>query len=201
MLKLNKDEFILKTFNEKYDLNGDYEIYPCGSRHYGTNHCDSDHDYIIINKKIDERVKVDSMHLIFIKEERWRLALNTHQIFELDVMYTNKNCLEKYSQIFRLDIDKLYHSVLQTFDEELGRSLSYLMIGNEYAAKKNMIYAWRAIYLGAYLSQHPTLDYGPHLKKFWQDIMSCQNLRNCKKKCLDYLDEYKLLYKKITCGL
>lgn len=180
MLKLNKENFALSTINEKFDLGGDYEIYLCGSRRYGTHHPESDTDYIVINNKIDQKIKIDPVHLIFMKRETWQLALRNHRLFEIDA--------------------KLYRSVVQTFYDEIGRAFFYLAVDNEHAARKNMTYAWKATYLGTYLTQFPTLNYGTHLKDCWKEIVfSGKDLLECKKKCFDALKEYKNFYKRVTC--
>jgi len=144
----------LNLIKQKFSLNEkDISIYLYGSRIYGTNKENSDYDYLIINKKINnQEIKHKIVNLHLYTEEHFQEILNEHKIVALEVyFYNNIN-----NFIFNLDLQKLRKSISEKASNSWVKCKKKLTVeqGEYYIGIKSLFHSIRIIEFGIQIAKY-----------------------------------------------
>ena len=120
-------ETILKDFY--LDDDNVLAVFPYGSRVYGTNRKDSDHDFIIVLKQ----VKVDSdrldsqnnpISITLYSEETFKQRVEEHKIFALECLFCPKDLVLKNKLDFQFKLNKsnLRHAISEKCSKDWNQA-------------------------------------------------------------------------------
>lgn len=149
------------------------EVYPYGSRVYGTASANSDSDYQLVyrgsyNKdscQYDSRDKKISVHTHSV--ESWDRHLQNHKIFALECQFLGK---EYWKPSFSLDLSQLRHEISAKTSNSWVKCKKKITVENDYVIGiKSMFHAFRMPMFGIQIATHGSIVDYSEANYLWRD--------------------------------
>lgn len=176
---------ILQKFNLAEDKI--VNIYPYGSRVYGTQSDNSDYDYWVICKNnvysnlFAEKRENISIHLY--DENTFLEFLNQNKLPALECIYLPKELLLKYTKSFKFqpDIAKLRVNITEKVKRDVRLAQSRFENSDFYMAKKSIYHAIRTADFGSQIIKHSKIVNYSSVTPVWQQL-----IQNPSEQWADY---------------
>jgi len=159
------------------------QVFPFGSRVYGTEREDSDHDFVAVLKKgiqkKDSILNFGDYHYQVYTHEEFVAKIEAHDIQALECIFLHKDKWLKfrstldYSIFYKLNLNKLRESISTISNNSWVKCKKKLIISGDYdklAALKSCFHSFRILDLGIQLAREPyTLNYS-NKNYIWNEL-------------------------------
>lgn len=164
--------------------------FPYGSRVYGTNRKDSDHDFIIVCKQ----VKIDSdrldstvnpISITTYSEETFKKRIAEHKIFALECLFCPKNLIlkNKLDIQFKLNKSKLRHSISEKCSKDWNQAKKRFSDSQDinpvtgeryvrkvYEGKKSLFHCFRMINFAIQIIEKDKIENFGSCNELWEEL-------------------------------
>jgi predicted nucleotidyltransferase len=179
------------------DANAILALYPYGSMVYGTNHKDSDFDYILVCKdgsiKNDFALEKDRISLHIYDESTFIDQLLNHKISALECIFLPLDRAPNNKKFnFALDIKKLRSSISEKSSHSWIKSKKKFEVEkdhNIYIAKKSLFHSLRIIDFGIQIATNKRIIDYSSTNSIWEEIIT-----NPSEDWNDYKDNYQKIF-------
>lgn len=159
------------------------QVFPFGSRVYGTEREDSDHDFVAVLKKgiqkKDSILNFGEYHYQVYTYEEFVAKIEAHDIQTLECIFLPKDKWLKfrstvdYSIFYKLNLNKLRESISTISNNSWVKCKKKLIISGDYdklSALKSCFHSFRILDLGIQLAREPyTLNYS-NKNYIWNEL-------------------------------
>lgn len=191
---------MLNTIIKDFDLNelGILNVYPYGSRVYGTAGYQSDYDFIIIMKnKSIEKDYMDSRNnknITIYQENSFIDLIGRHRIFALECFFLPKEKMLKCDKDFnfKLNLKTLRSSISEKSSQSWVKAKKKFEVEidrNIYIGKKSLFHSLRIIDFGCQIAEFKTIKNYSSSNYLWNEISS-----NPSENWNDYYSKYHDLF-------
>ncbi len=183
-------DLILKDFG--YQDNNILGCFPYGSRVYGTNKPDSDHDFILVMKEVSaESDRLDSrdnpISITTFSEAGFKQRVNEHKMFALECIFCPQELILKNELKFQFKLDKsnLRHSVSEKCSKDWNQAkkrfsdsqdinpvtgLRY--IRKVYEGKKSLFHCFRMIDFAVQIIKKGKIEKFDSCNELWEELFT-----------------------------
>jgi len=188
-------DLIIKSF--KLDDKEVLNIFPYGSRVYGTHSESSDHDFIlVVNKDVREFSLTSDdgqINVHLYSPEGFADQLKQHKISALECFFLPKEQLlkEKLKFSFSLNKETLRSSISEKASHSWVKAKKKLEVEkdkNVYIAKKSLFHSFRMIDFGKQIAQHSKIVDYASCNSLWEEIRDFPS---------EDWEDYKLQYQEL----
>lgn len=158
------------------------QIYPFGSRVYGTNSNESDFDYVVVMRpgklKAEPTYNKDECHYQVYSPEEFLAKVKSHDIQALECIFLPEHMMSKVNGFnwlkeFTLDKAKLRESISTTANHSWVKGKKKLTISSDYdkyAALKSIFHSIRILGLGIQLGTQGVIYRYNEMNWLWTEL-------------------------------
>lgn len=180
-------------------------IYPYGSRVYGTATESSDWDYIIVTKSGEPKkeIKVTNMDATLYSQEQFQIEINNHEISVLECLSLppEQAILQNVEFSFELDLQTLRHSISSKASNSFVKAKKKLTVTadyNEKIALKSLFHSLKIPMFGSQIADNGKIIDFSCANHFLKDIteMKTNNWEELKSKYQPIYNQLNSEFKK-----
>lgn len=186
---------ILTATSKYWDFNFGLadNIYAYGSRVYGTEHPDSDYDYIVV-ADIDQDIIETLENVTIYSRAAFQKAIDEHEISVLECLFLPADKVLKRTLNFRFDLNlpQLRHSISKKASNSWVKCKKKLTVEKDfdaYAGKKSLWHSLRIISFGTQIALNGKIENYDAINRLYSDIV-----HNPSCDWVYYKKAYKPLY-------
>jgi len=181
-------DLILKDFG--YQDHNILACFPYGSRVYGTNNQDSDHDFILVLKNVaTESDRLDSKHnpisITTYSEAAFKERIDNHKIFALECIFCPKDLVLKNTLNFNFKLNKsaLRHSISEKCSQDWNQARKRFSdsqginpvtgeryIRKVYEGKKSLFHCFRMLDFATQIVETGKINNFDSCNDLWMDL-------------------------------
>jgi hypothetical protein len=159
-------------------------VYRFGSRVYGTNTAQSDHDFIIVREseipREDFSAQCGAYNATAYSTQEFQRQIDAHEISVLECLWLGPEhiLLEKVKPRFNLDKSKLRASLSARASNSWVKAKKKLTVSqdfNEYIAKKSLFHSFRILSFGIQIATKGQIVAYDEVNNLWQSILENSN--------------------------
>lgn len=177
-------------------------VYPYGSRVYGTANSRSDYDFIIVGPKgLQEEInRFGDVDFNFYTKEEWWEKLKRHDIDALECHFHPEPIKLSFYPIFKIDLPTLRKSISTKANHSWVKSKKKLEVeGDIYVGTKSLFHSLRILLFGIQIARYGKIVDFTEANSFWYSIDNDpKDWRYLKDKYQPIFNELATEFKKLA---
>lgn len=173
-------------------------VYPYGSRVYGTNTENSDHDFILVADSTGdtESITSDGVDATIYSVKAFEEALMKHEISTLECLWLPTVDSSHFLSKFKLDLSVLRRAIATKASNSYVKAKKKFTVAKDldpYIAKKSLFHALRILKFGIQIAKHGKIVDYSEANGYWYKIMN-----NTSERWEDFKTEWQPVYNQLS---